>query len=165
MPDSSWTVTMIEITDYSDSPIGPLRFAVEGRRLLALQPAWKWDGPDGAPSSADNCGVADALDRYFASDVQALDDLDVEYTGTPFQNAAWRAMRDIKPGSTTSYSDLARQIGSPRAVRAVGSACGSNPTFLAVPCHRVLRSDGSLGGYGGGLDMKRWLLAHEQTNA
>jgi methylated-DNA-[protein]-cysteine S-methyltransferase len=160
---------MIHISDY-DSPIGRLRFAVEDGQLLALQPAWSWRGPAGAASAAtgDNSGagaaVSAALGRYFAGDVDALDDLDVGYRGTPFQNAAWQAMRDIKPGSTTSYTDLARQIGSPRAVRAVGTACGSNPVFLVVPCHRVLRSDGGLGGYGGGLDMKRWLLDHERVN-
>src|SRR5439155_26619853 len=132
---------------------------------VALKPGWLWGGPDGATVDHDDAGVADALDRYFAGDVLAIDDVDVAYTGTTFQNAAWQAMRDIKPGSTTSYTDLARQIGSPRAVRAAGTACGSNPTFLVVPCHRVLRSDGSLGGYGGGLDMKGRLRAHEEAKA
>ena len=149
------------ITDYYDSPIGQLRFAVEDGRLLAMKPAWMWDGPDGEVIERDETGVADALDRYFAGDVMVLDDLDVAPDGTPFFRAAWEAMRGIKPGSTRSYAELAREVGAPRAVRAVGTACARNPIFLVVPCHRVLRSDGSLGGYGGGLDMKRWLLDHE----
>ncbi|MCU1461638.1 MAG: methylated-DNA--protein-cysteine methyltransferase [Acidimicrobiales bacterium] len=161
---------MIHISDHDHSPIGRLRFAVEDGQLLALQPARTWRGPTGAASASSgddaaiSTAVSTALDRYFAGDVDALDGIDVAYRGTRFQNAAWQAMRDIEPGSTTSYADLARQVGSPRAVRAIGTACGSNPVFLVVPCHRVLRTDGSLGGYGGGLDMKRWLLDHERTN-
>jgi O-6-methylguanine DNA methyltransferase len=74
-------------------------------------------------------------------------------------------MRKIKPGTTRSYAELAHRVGAPRAVRAVGTACGRNPIGLVVPCHRVVRTDGGLGGYGWGLDRTRWLLDHERANA
>ena len=105
---------------------------------------------------------ADAIRRYFAGDLAALDALPVETAGTPFQRAVWRALRDIPCGETVSYGKLARQIGAPKAVRAVGLANGSNPIGVVVPCHRVIGADGSLTGYGGGIDRKRWLLEHEQ---
>jgi methylated-DNA-[protein]-cysteine S-methyltransferase len=73
----------------------------------------------------------------------------------------WAALRDIPAGSTLSYADLARRIGEPRAVRAVGAANGANPVAVIVPCHRVIGADGTLTGYGGGLERKQWLLAHE----
>jgi methylated-DNA-[protein]-cysteine S-methyltransferase len=101
------------------------------------------------------------LKRYFAGEVGALDELDVEMSGTPFQVAAWQGMRKIEPGTTRSYAELADRVGAPRAVRAIGTACGRNPIGLVVPCHRVVRTDGGLGGYGWGLDRKRWLLDHE----
>lgn len=106
---------------------------------------------------------ADAIRRYFAGDLAALDTLPVETAGTPFQRAVWRALRDIPCGETVSYGKLARQIGAPNAVRAVGLANGSNPIGVVVPCHRVIGADGSLTGYGGGIDRKRWLLEHEQV--
>lgn len=103
----------------------------------------------------------DAVGRYVAGDLHALDDVRVEATGTPFQQRVWDALRSIPPGATASYAEIAVAVGAPGAVRAVGSANGANPVWLIVPCHRVVRSDGSLGGYGGGLDRKAWLLAHE----
>jgi len=87
----------------------------------------------------------------------------VDPGGTPFQRAVWAALRRIPPGTTCSYTDLARAVGAPTAVRAVGTANGANPVAVVIPCHRVVRSDGSLGGYGGGLDRKRWLLEHEKA--
>lgn len=106
---------------------------------------------------------AAAVSRYLAGDLHALDDVDVEVVGTPFQLRVWEALRSIPVGSTWSYGQLAAAVGSPRAVRAVGAANGANPVWLAVPCHRVVRGDGTIGGYGGGLDRKAWLLAHEQA--
>ncbi len=106
---------------------------------------------------------ADAIHRYFAGDLAALDTLPVETAGTPFQRAVWRALRDIPCGETVSYGKLARQIGVPKAVRAVGLANGSNPVSVVVPCHRVIGANGSLTGYGGGIDRKRWLLEHEHV--
>jgi len=104
---------------------------------------------------------ADALERYFAGDLAAIDALAVAGGGTPFQRAVWSALREIPCGETWSYADLARRIGRPSAVRAVGLANGANPVGVVVPCHRVIGSNGTLTGYGGGIARKRWLLAHE----
>ena len=81
--------------------------------------------------------------------------------GTPFQQQVWAALTGIEPGTTTTYGALAASIGRPRAVRAVGAANGRNPIAIVVPCHRLVGADGTLTGYGGGLERKRWLLAHE----
>jgi methylated-DNA-[protein]-cysteine S-methyltransferase len=102
-----------------------------------------------------------ALNRYFAGDLTAIDTLPVQTAGTPFQREVWRALREIPVGTTTSYGQLAQRIGRPAAVRAVGLANGANPIGVVVPCHRVIGADGSLTGYGGGLERKRWLLHHE----
>ncbi len=104
---------------------------------------------------------AAALAAYLAGDVAAVRDLPVEPGGTPFQRLVWSALRSIPSGRTLSYGELARRIGQPAAVRAVGLANGANPVSIVVPCHRVIGADGSLTGYGGGLERKRWLLAHE----
>jgi methylated-DNA-[protein]-cysteine S-methyltransferase len=102
-----------------------------------------------------------ALETYFAGDLDALDSLEVETAGTPFQRSVWAALRRIPAGRTLSYGALAAEIGKPAAVRAVGLANGSNPIGVVVPCHRVIGADGALTGYGGGLPRKRWLLEHE----
>ena len=101
------------------------------------------------------------LEAYLQGDLAALASIPVRTAGTPFQREVWAALREIPPGTTLTYGALARKIGRPAAVRAVGAANGSNPVGVVVPCHRVIGSDGSLTGYGGGLDRKRWLLAHE----
>ncbi len=106
-------------------------------------------------------GLTRAMRDYFKGDISAIDGLAVATHGTPFQQSVWRALRRIKSGGTISYAELARRIGKPRAVRAAGLANGQNPISIVVPCHRVIGSDGSLTGYGGGLSRKRWLLAHE----
>jgi methylated-DNA-[protein]-cysteine S-methyltransferase len=106
-------------------------------------------------------GVTDSISRYFQGDLAAIDTLPVKTGGTPFQGDVWRALRDIPYGTTVSYMHLAKQIGRPSAIRAVGSANGSNPVGIVVPCHRVIGSDGSLTGYGGGIERKLWLLDHE----
>ncbi|MBA2326331.1 MAG: methylated-DNA--[protein]-cysteine S-methyltransferase, partial [Actinobacteria bacterium] len=80
---------------------------------------------------------------------------------TAFQRDVWTTLRAIPPGETVSYRDIAEVVGRPDATRAVGNAVGSNPIAIVVPCHRVIRTSGGLGGFGGGLDRKRWLLAHE----
>ncbi|MGH6962839.1 MAG: methylated-DNA--[protein]-cysteine S-methyltransferase, partial [Dongiaceae bacterium] len=110
-------------------------------------------------------GITAAIRAYFAGDLTAIDDLPVATAGTAFQNAVWRALRQSPCGETISYGELARRIGRPAAVRAVGLANGANPIAIVVPCHRVIGSDGSLTGYGGGIEKKRWLLAHERTRA
>jgi len=103
-----------------------------------------------------------ALDAYFDGELSAIDPLQTATTGTPFQREVWRALRRIPSGRTLSYGALAADIGRPAAVRAVGTANGSNPIAIVVPCHRVIGADSSLTGYGGGIERKRWLLAHEQ---
>ena len=101
------------------------------------------------------------LDAYFAGELHALDAIQVATGGTPFQRDVWAALRKIAPGRTQSYGALAASIGRPTAVRAVGLANAANPIGLVVPCHRVIGADSTLTGYGGGLERKRWLLAHE----
>jgi methylated-DNA-[protein]-cysteine S-methyltransferase len=103
------------------------------------------------------------LKRYFSGRrVSFRQPLDLS-GGTPFQKRVWKAMQKIPPGQTKSYAWLARQAGGKNKARAVGAACGANPIPIVVPCHRVLRSDGSLGGYGGGLSAKRKLLSIEKA--
>jgi methylated-DNA-[protein]-cysteine S-methyltransferase len=102
-----------------------------------------------------------ALLAYFAGDLHAVDDLDTATNGTEFQRIVWDALRRIPAGQTLSYGALAAEIGRPTAARAVGLANGSNPIPIVVPCHRVIGADRSLTGFGGGIERKRWLLAHE----
>jgi methylated-DNA-[protein]-cysteine S-methyltransferase len=101
------------------------------------------------------------LAAYFDGDLAAIDALPVATGGTEFQRTVWAALRDIPAGRTESYGQLAARIGKPAAVRAVGLANGANPIGLIVPCHRVIGANGSLTGYGGGIERKRWLLNHE----
>ena len=102
-----------------------------------------------------------ALKGYFAGDLDGLKTIKWRVAGTPFQRKVWTALRTIPAGTTTSYGALAAQLDMPKAVRAVGLANGSNPISIVVPCHRVIGANGSLTGYGGGLERKRWLLQHE----
>ena len=115
--------------------------------------------------AANPAGLSAAIRDYFAGELDALDDITVDLGGTPFQARVWAALRKIPVGATWSYAALARKVGSPEAVRAVGAANGRNPVSLVVPCHRVIASDGTLCGYGGGIERKRWLLAHERASA
>jgi methylated-DNA-[protein]-cysteine S-methyltransferase len=103
-----------------------------------------------------------AVKKIFAGQKAKLPPLDLE--GTEFQKSVWRQLLKIKPGSTKSYGEVAQAVGRPRAVRAVGSACGANPVPLFVPCHRVLAANKKIGGFGSGLDWKRRLLAVEGIN-
>lgn len=105
--------------------------------------------------------VADAVARYVAGDLDALAEVPVSQPGGPFTQRAWQVMREIAPGETLTYAELAQAAGSPTAVRAAGSACARNLIAPFVPCHRVLRTGGAMGGYYYGLDVKRALLAHE----
>jgi O-6-methylguanine DNA methyltransferase len=100
-----------------------------------------------------------AVKKFFAGQKVKLPPLDLE--GTEFQKSVWRQLLKIKPGATKSYGEVAQAIGKPRAVRAVGSACGANPVPLFVPCHRILAANNKIGGFGSGLDWKRRLLAQE----
>ena len=109
----------------------------------------------------DSYGVHDVLAAYFAGDIDALDALDVAPQGTHFRQMVWKALRSVRAGETVSYSELAARVGAPGAARAVGTANATNPVCLVIPCHRVVRAGGALGGYGFGVDRKRWLLEHE----
>lgn len=152
-----------------DSPLGPLTLMAAAHRVMEVrfgdhraefEDAWlqsrrlvhEHDDPGGA---------ATALRAYFAGDLPALDRLTVDPMGTPFQIRVWNALRSVGVGRTASYTEIARAIGAPTATRAVGAANGANPIAIVVPCHRIIGAAGSLVGYGGGLDRKRWLLEHE----
>lgn len=148
-----------------DSPIGPLLVAgddaalrllwfVRGRHVATPDPSWI---ADARPFRE----VAAQLTAYFAGRLRAFD-VPVEPGGTPFQSRVWRALQDIPYGETESYGALARRLGDPKAVRAVGLANGANPISIVIPCHRVIGSNGALVGYGGGLPNKRALLSLEQ---
>jgi methylated-DNA-[protein]-cysteine S-methyltransferase len=102
-----------------------------------------------------------AFGAYFEGDLHTLETIAWRAAGSAFQLAVWTALTTIRAGQTLSYGELALRLGNPRAVRAVGLANGANPISIVVPCHRVIGADGSLTGYGGGLDRKRWLLQHE----
>jgi methylated-DNA-[protein]-cysteine S-methyltransferase len=101
------------------------------------------------------------IEAYFAGEICAIEAIPVKAPGTTFQCEVWAALRTIPAGATLSYGALASQINRPLAVRAVGLANGANPIGVVVPCHRVIGADASLTGYGGGIERKRWLLAHE----
>jgi methylated-DNA-[protein]-cysteine S-methyltransferase len=130
------------------------------RSLLRLQ--WGQDGCDfvvknrAAPSA-----IRNALAGYFAGTLTMIDAVPVTIAGTSLQRDVWASLREIRPGMTLSYGALARKLGHPNSARAVGVANGANPIAIVVPCHRVIGTDGSLSGYGGGISRKRWLLTHE----
>lgn len=106
-------------------------------------------------------GLTKAFQAYFAGDLRAIDPLPVATGGTAFQRSVWEELRRVPCGETISYRTLATRIGRPTPIRAAGHANGSNPISVAIPCHRVIGTNGSLTGYGGGIERKRWLLAHE----
>lgn len=140
------------------TPIGPLTVGLENDRVVSTMFS------DDYKTGRSRHPVASALRRYFEGDVTAIDAIDVSIPGDGFRVRAQRALRDIPPGRTINYAELAAAAGSANATRAAGSACATNPVGLIVPCHRVLRSGGGIGGYAGGLDRKRWLLEHERTH-
>jgi methylated-DNA-[protein]-cysteine S-methyltransferase len=143
-----------------DSPVGLLRLEAEGealsRLMLRARPGATRQRPTGVLAEA-----ARQLQAYFSRRLREFD-LPLAPAGTPFQARVWSALREIEYGETWSYTDLARHIGRPAAVRAVGAANGRNPIPIVIPCHRVIGRDGKLVGFGGGIEMKRALLAIEQ---
>lgn len=147
-----------------DTPIGPIALEGDDETLTslllpnALPPIVRSVRRAQAPAAV--ARAADQLDEYFAGERTAFD-LPLETAGTPFQRSVWAALAQIPHGRTLSYGELAATVGRPRAFRAVGAANGANPIPIVLPCHRVLASGGKLGGYGGGLDVKRRLLALE----
>jgi methylated-DNA-[protein]-cysteine S-methyltransferase len=109
--------------------------------------------------------ITRALAAYFGGELAAMDDIAVEQPGGDFYQAAWKVMRDVPAGATITYTELAERVGRPRAVRAAGSACARNRIAPFIPCHRILRADGQVGGYYYGLAAKRWLLDHERRHS
>jgi len=107
--------------------------------------------------------ISDLISDYFDGDLSALDAIKVRQPGAHFSQAAWKAMRKVKAGKTLSYADLAERAGSAAAVRAAGSACAKNAIVLVVPCHRIVKTGGSLGNYAYGLTKKEWLLRFEEA--
>jgi methylated-DNA-[protein]-cysteine S-methyltransferase len=164
--------------DRIDTPIGELLLVVdadgkvraldwsdyESRMLRLLARHYGKHGFQLEPAHNPH-GLRDVIRRYFAGEVEAINEIPVQTAGTRFQRKVWKALRDIPVGEAISYGKLAGQIDHPSAMRAVGMANGSNPIGIIVPCHRVIGSNGSLTGYGGGLDRKRWLLEHERVHA
>jgi methylated-DNA-[protein]-cysteine S-methyltransferase len=159
--------------DVLDSPIGPLTLAERDGALCLLDFG---DPSHGAhigdrlrrrygavelQRERDLGGFGDRLRAYLGGALDALDAIPVDPGGTAFQSRVWRALREIPAGETRSYAWLAKAVGRPSSARAVGRANGSNPIAIVLPCHRVVGSDGSLTGYAGGIESKRFLLEHE----
>lgn len=144
-----------------DSPIGALLLTARGGRLTGLHMEASnhpvAPGPDWVRDEEPFGEACRQLDEYFAGERREFRLL-LAPGGTAFQRRVWAALCEIPFGETASYGDVARRIGAPRAVRGVGGANGRNPIAVVIPCHRVIASDGTLGGYGGGLERKRFLL-------
>lgn len=152
------------------SPVGPLTLVGDGRSLTGVwfeghRPSTGTvDRPDGVQAGDDPvlAAAADQLAEYFSGG-RTVFDLPVQARGTAFQHRVWAALREIPYGETVGYGDIARRLGlGPAASRAVGLANGANPVSVVVPCHRVIGADGTLTGYGGGLERKRFLLDLER---
>ena len=142
------------------SPLGTISLIHDGGALhKVLLPGQK--AGDGLLADPLPHWLAGPLQNYFRGDLHALAALPLHLEGTPFQQRVWQALRQIPAGETRSYAQLAQAAGTPKGCRAAGSANGRNPCGLVVPCHRVIAANGTLGGYTGGLAIKRWLLHHE----
>lgn len=155
--------------DLIPSPVGDLMLVASETHLTGVRFAPHPDDPvalgwrraaGGTAADAILALARAQLDAYFAGRSTTFD-LPIAAKGTPFQMEVWRILQTIPFGETISYGELARRIGDPKAMRAVGAANGRNPIPIVVPCHRVIGANGSLTGFGGGIERKRWLLAHE----
>jgi methylated-DNA-[protein]-cysteine S-methyltransferase len=160
--------------DTLDSPIGTVLIVADGERLCALDFAdceqrmmallkRHYGSSIHLMQTSDPAGFTSHVRAYFAGDLQSLDAIPVSTGGTDFQQRVWMALRSIRPGTTTSYKELAIKLGKPTACRAVGAANALNPVGIVLPCHRVIGSDASLTGYAGGIARKEWLLQHERA--
>lgn len=156
-----------------DHAIGPIHCVADGAILVAMEfgdpehrlmPMLRARyGADVRLQPAhDLHDIATAIRGYFDGDIRAVDGLAVDGGGTDFQRQAWDALRGIPPGEVRTYGQMAALLGRPNAARAIGSANALNPISLVIPCHRLVGGTGALTGYGGGIERKRWLLAHEQ---
>ena len=164
--------------DHIETPVGALRIVCDEKGILRavdfaghderyqlqLERHYGIQRTDLHPAS-DPFGLSSLLRRYVAGEISVIASIQVETMGTEFQKEVWSELRRIPAGMTISYGELARRIGRPSAVRAVGLANGSNPTCVVVPCHRVIGANGKLTGFGGGLHRKEWLLRHEAEHA
>ena len=146
------------ITRYP-SPIGPLTIRSDGSAIPGLWMELSGEIRDDLPVFA---AARNWLDRYFAGQAPDPRELPLSPAGTAFQKRVWEALLQVPHGCTRSYGDIARAIGKPRACQAVGGAVGRNRIAIIIPCHRIIGADGSLTGFAGGLEMKRWLLNHEK---
>jgi methylated-DNA-[protein]-cysteine S-methyltransferase len=156
---------MDEITYFTclPTPVGELLLTSDGGALTGLRlprPGGAVPRPEWLRDDATFRAASMQLRAYFACELRTFD-LPVRPAGTPFQMQVWRALLTIPFAETISYAELARRVGRPGAARAVGAANGRNPLPIIFPCHRVIGADGTLTGYGGGLDLKRRLLRHE----
>jgi methylated-DNA-[protein]-cysteine S-methyltransferase len=149
-----------------ESPVGTLLLTAAEDRLTGLYLPREERAPD--PSSEEGGAFLDEVQRqlraYFAGEREAFD-MPVAPIGTAWQRRVWDELARIPYGQTISYAELARRAENPSAIRAAGAANGRNPISIVIPCHRVIGADGTLTGYSGGLDAKRWLLAHEGVAA
>lgn len=159
--------------DYLLSPIGTIVIVVDNNRLCSLdfedytermlKLLRRRYGEVRLHPTRDPHGFGSLIARYFAGDYGSLGAIPVTTGGTPFQQQVWNALRDIPVGQTLTYGQLAARIGRPTGARAVGMTISLNPVALVLPCHRVVGGSGSLTGYAGGLERKRWLLHHEHA--
>lgn len=163
-------------TIMQDHAVGPIHMVAEGGRLLAMEfgdvehrlmPMLRSRfGKEPMLESEDDLSeITSAIRAYFEGDLAAIDAIEVDGGGTEFQRHAWQSLRAIPPGETRTYGQMAAALGRPNAARAVGMANALNPISLVVPCHRLVGSNGSLTGYGGGIERKRWLIDHERRHA
>jgi methylated-DNA-[protein]-cysteine S-methyltransferase len=149
-----------------ESPVGPLTLAAteHGLAFLLFDEPVHYHTDLDVPLDPDNTFIAAAaqqLQRYWSGACPTRFDVPLDLQGTPFQRAVWNALLDVKPGGTSTYGAIARQVGAPNGSRAAGAAIGRNPVAIIVPCHRIVGSDGSLTGFAGGLQRKEHLLQHE----
>ena len=165
---------MIALFTYP-TPVGQLRIASRAGKVVGLSFLDSWDRierhlltrfPGEEQRDGDGHNEAERqLEAYLAGELDALKGVPLDTGGTSFQQRVWAAIQAVREGQTLPYAELARAAGSPSAARAAGTACGANPIGLVIPCHRIVRANGDLGNYGGGIDRKGWLLAHERRHS
>ena len=159
------------LTDRISTPLGDLILIARDRVILLLEFDDAVDrymgeikrrfGDVDLQAVLNPFGLSQQIQNYFTGDLAVIDTLAVDGGGTVFEKSVWEELRKIPCGTTRSYGEMAKRLGNPNAMRAVGLANGKNPISIVVPCHRVIGADGSMTGYGGGTQRKEWLLRHE----